>query len=232
LIKKIFISCKANLFRWILSVSLPVILMACSHRSERRGVLDAQNPSEQSNQFSKNENKMADQESPQREPESSKVRCSIAIEEERWSKGKPAFVSFVIENVSGSIIDMKIIPSFRLVEYSEKADSVGPSGERNQYWSPVDVTKNTTLSSQGALDVKLEKDQTLRSRIDLATLRWARSISAEWPSHDLFKTVSPGRYRSYLTIEELAQSEVQSIRQTKAPGTKTVRSNEVKVVIE
>jgi hypothetical protein len=204
--------------------------MGCSHTSERRGALNAQKPSEQSNQFPKKENKMADQGTAQSESES-KVRCSIAIEEGRWSKGKPAFVSFVIENVSDAIVDMRIIPSFRLVEYSEKADSVGPSGEGNQYWSPFDVTKNTMLSSPGALDVKLEKDQPLRSRLDLAALRWARSISAEWPSHDLFKTVSPGRYGLYLTIE-LAQSEVQSIRQPKAPGTKTIRSNEVKVVIE
>ncbi len=55
------------------------------------------------------------------------IKCSIVVKETCWSHGDPALVSVIIENVSGSGVNLKTIPEFTLNEM--------------QYLCPVDIER-------------------------------------------------------------------------------------------
>lgn len=212
-------------------VTILVIAMACGHRATPQRSLD-QKPSPTSNQAVTKPNQPSDQDVPESDTSSNKLKCSIAVEEESWSTGKPAYVSIVVENVSGSKIDWTVIPAFVLVLESEEANVDDVSYRRNQYWSPVDIKQNRALDLQQKAHIYLEKSESMRSKIDLTTLRWDRRISAIWPSQDLFTTVSKGRYQLYLDIQEPEPYGYRSVGSSKLPLVKHALSNTVHVEID
>ncbi len=212
-------------------VTILLIAMACGHTATPQQSLE-QRPSPNSNQAVNKPNSPLDHDAPQSETSSNKLKCSIAVEEESWSTGKPAHVSIVVENVSGSKIDWTVIPAFVLVLESEEADVDDISYRRNQYWSPVDIKQNRLLDLQQKAHIYLEKSESMRSKIDLTTLRWVRRISAIWPSRDLFTTVSAGRYQLRLDIQDPEPYGYKSVGTSKVPLHRYVLSNTVHVEIK
>lgn len=135
------------------------------------------------------------------------IKCSIAVEETRWSKGDPVLVSVVVENVSGSKINLKTIPMFTLNE--------------TQYGCPVDIVgEEHTLPPNARSNISLERGALINSRIDISKLGWGLCISSIWPAHNLYSLVPPGRYKLRLDIEVVGGGEP-----------KWIRSNEVEVDI-
>lgn len=135
------------------------------------------------------------------------LRCSIGIEETRWSKGNPVLVSVIVENVSGSKVNLKMIPTFTLNE--------------TQYWCPVDIVgEEHTLPANARSTISLERGALINSKIDISKLGWDLCISSMWPAQNLFSLVPPGLYILRLDIEVVNGGEP-----------KWIHSNEVKVYI-
>ncbi|MGH9908772.1 MAG: hypothetical protein ACRD8U_24705 [Pyrinomonadaceae bacterium] len=126
---------------------------------------------------------------------------------------------------------MKTIPAFIFV-LDEEADGDEFSARRNQYWGPVDIRENRALGLQQEAHINLEKSESMRSKIDLNTLRWERAIGAVWPSQDLFMTVPAGRYQLYLDIQESEPYGYRSVGSSKVPLVKHAVSNGVQVAIK
>lgn len=210
-------------------LTLLLIAMGCHGVSPRR-TLEPQGPSNSNQVVSQTNNTLAE-DPPQTEATSNKLKCSISIEEQIWSTGKPALVSFVVENISGSKLDLKAIPAFIFV-LDEEAGGDEFSARWNQYWGPVDVKENRALGLQQEAHINLEKGESMRAKIDLTTLKWERRIGAVWPSHDLFTIVSVGRYQVYLDIAESEPYGYRSVGSSKVPLVKHALSNTVHVVIE
>ncbi|MGH9955711.1 MAG: hypothetical protein ACREBC_01115, partial [Pyrinomonadaceae bacterium] len=99
-------------------------------------------------------------------------------------------------------------------------------------WGPVDVKENRALGLQQEAHINLEKSESMRSKIDLNTLRWERAIGAVWPSQDLFMTVPAGRYQLYLDIQESEPYGYRSVGSSKVPLVKHAVSNGVQVAIK
>ena len=135
------------------------------------------------------------------------LRCSIALEKTRWSKGDPIPVSVLVENVSESRVDLKTIPAFILNEM--------------QYWCPVDIVgENHTLPANARSIISLQPGTTTNSIVDISKLGWDRGISSIWPAQDLYSLVPPGFYKLRLDIE---------IVDGDNPG--WIHSNEIKITI-
>jgi len=130
------------------------------------------------------------------------LRCSIALEETHWSRGDPVLVSVVIENISGSRVNLKTIPAFTLDE--------------TQYWCPVDIVgEDHTLPANARSTISLERGASINSRIDISRLGWDRGISSIWPARNLYSLVPLGRYRLCLDIEVVDGHESERIRSNK-----------------
>jgi hypothetical protein len=115
------------------------------------------------------------------------LRCSIAVEETRWSQGGPALVSVIIENVSDSKVDLKTIPSFTLNEM--------------QFLCPVDIARGEyELPPNARSIINLDRDALIDARIDVSKLKWGMGLSATWPDNS-FYLVTPGRYKLRMDIE-------------------------------
>ncbi len=135
------------------------------------------------------------------------LRCSIDIAETRWSKGKPVLVSVMVENVSGSKVELRTIPAFTLNE--------------SQYWCPVDIGgEEHTLPANARSTISLEKGASTNTRIDISKLGWDRGVSSIWPAQNLYSLVPPGQYSLRLDIEVVNGGEP-----------KWIHSNEVEVAI-
>jgi hypothetical protein len=116
------------------------------------------------------------------------LRCSIAPEKTRWSKGDPVPVSVLAENVSGSTVDLMTIPAFILNEM--------------QYWCPVDIVgEDHALPANARSIISLQEGASINSIIDISKLGWDRGISSIWPAQNLYSFVPPGQYRLRLDIE-------------------------------
>jgi hypothetical protein len=135
------------------------------------------------------------------------LRCSINVEKTRWSKGDSVLVSFIVENVSRSKVDLKTIPAFTLDE--------------TRYWCPIDIVgKDHTLPANARSTICLEKGTSINSTINISRLGWDRCISSVWPAQHLYSLVPPGQYKLRLDIEVIDVDEP-----------KWIRSNEVEVFI-
>ncbi len=116
------------------------------------------------------------------------LRCSIDVEKTRWSKGDPALVSVIIENVSGSKVNLKTITIFTLNEM--------------QFVCPVDIEKGEqALPPNARSTISLEKDALMNLRIDISKLKWGMGVSSIWPDHSFYSLVPPGRYKLRMDIE-------------------------------
>jgi hypothetical protein len=135
------------------------------------------------------------------------IKCSIAVEETRWSKGDPVLVSVIVENVSGSKVNLKTISSFTLNEM--------------QYVCPVDIERGgQALPPNARSTISLEKDALMNLRIDISKLKWGMSVSSIWPEHSFYSLVPPGQYKLRMDIEVVDSG---------VP--KWIRSNEIAVDI-
>lgn len=135
------------------------------------------------------------------------LRSSIDTEETAWSRGNPALVSVLLENVSGSKVDLRTIPALRLNE--------------SEYWCPVDIEEEgQSLPANARSTISLEKGASVNVRIDLSKVGWDRGISSVWPAQNLYALVPPGVYRLRLDIEVIDGG-----------GPKWIRSNQVQVAI-
>jgi len=115
------------------------------------------------------------------------LRCSIAVEETRWSQGGPALVSVIIENVSEGKVDLKTIPLFTLNEM--------------QFLCPEDIARGEyELPSNARSIINLDRDALIDARIDVSKLKWGMGPSATWPDNS-FYLVTPGRYKLRMDIE-------------------------------
>jgi len=115
------------------------------------------------------------------------LRCSIAVEETRWSQGGTALVSVIIENVSGNKVNLKTIPSVTLNEM--------------QFLCPVDIARGEyALPSNARSVISLDRDDLINSRIDLSKLKWGMGLAATWPDNS-FYIISPGQYKLRMDIE-------------------------------
>jgi len=116
------------------------------------------------------------------------LRCSIDVEKTRWSKGDPALVSVIIENVSGSKVNLKTISTFTLNEM--------------QFVCPVDIERGgQALPPNARSTISLEKDALMNLRIDISKLKWGMGVSSIWPDHSFYSLVPPGRYKLRMDIE-------------------------------
>ena len=116
------------------------------------------------------------------------IKCSIALEEKCWSKGDPALVSVVVENVSEGKVNLKTIPSFTLNEM--------------QFYCPTDIVRGEyALPPNAHSIISLERGALINSRIDISKLKWGMGVSSIWPDHSFYSLVPPGRYKLRMDIE-------------------------------
>jgi len=135
------------------------------------------------------------------------LRCSIDVEKTRWSKGDPALVSVIIENVSGGKVNLKTIPTFTLDEM--------------EFICPVDIVRGErALPPNVRSIISLDRDALINSRIDVSKLGWGMGVSSIWPDHNLYSIIPSGRYKLRMDIEVVDSG---------LP--KWIRSNEIEVDI-
>ncbi len=116
------------------------------------------------------------------------IKCSIVVEEKSWSKGDPVLVSVIVENVSGSKVNLKTISSFTLNEM--------------QFYCPTDIVRGEyVLPSDAHSIISLERGALINSRIDISKLKWGMGLAASWPNNSFYNIVSPGQYKLRLDIE-------------------------------
>jgi hypothetical protein len=135
------------------------------------------------------------------------IKCSIALEEKCWSKGNPALVSVIIENVSEGKVNLKTIPLFTLNEM--------------QFYCPTDIVRGEyALPPDAHSIISLERGALINSRIDISKLKWGMGPAATWPNNSFYNIVSPGQYKLRLDIEVVDRG-----------MPKWIHSNEVEVTI-
>ncbi|MGH9958526.1 MAG: hypothetical protein ACREBC_15565 [Pyrinomonadaceae bacterium] len=129
-------------------------------------------------------------------------------------------------------MELRVTPAFFLRLESEGAKIDEFAARRNEYWGPVDIKENRDLGAPKSASISLEKNESLRSTIDLNNLKWELAIGAQWPSNELFALVPKGRYQFHLDIQESEPYGYRSVGSSKAPLVKHALSNTVHVVIE
>lgn len=116
------------------------------------------------------------------------LRCSIDLEKTQWTRGNPVLVSVIVENVSGSHINLTTIPAFTL------------NGDR--YWCPVDIFKEGyALPPNGRSTVYLEKGAAVNKTIDISRVKWGNTFAATWPDEDFYSLLPSGQYKLGMDIE-------------------------------
>lgn len=71
-----------------------------------------------------------------------------------------------------------------------------------EFWAPFDLQTFTPIGPNKASRLVLAPRETRKARIDLAALRWAKTISSIWPVQPLEKAVPAGTYDAQVTIEQ------------------------------
>ena len=151
------------------------------------------------------------------------LRSSISVETMHISRGGPFVVSVIIENVSGTRIDLKTISAFHLTNSSKSSpESTLAFGG---YWCPINPADKNPALHPGLIlafpsRLVMEKGTSVSATMDLTRHGWERSASSWWPARDFDSVVGPGKYVLRLDIQV-------------GPGTepKWIRSNEVEVMI-
>ncbi len=152
------------------------------------------------------------------------LRCAISVEKMPASKGSPFLISFVLENVSGTKVDLKAITSFRLVEASSAAEESGSSP--GLYWCPVNLADPNPKGKTGTIiatqsHLVIDKGAAIRATVDLTRYGWDKSTSSFWPVRDFDTVVNAGKY--YLRLDIQVES---------GANPKWVHSNQVDVVVK
>jgi hypothetical protein len=115
------------------------------------------------------------------------IRCSISPSEITLKRGVTPPITVIIEN--------------RTIEGKKFSVTAGFSLGMMEYWAPVklgDVSEH--LEANETFDLLLEAGELKKYQVDLAGLKWGKSISSVWPYRGLFSTVKSGRYRLSFSI--------------------------------
>jgi hypothetical protein len=151
------------------------------------------------------------------------LRCSISVEKMPVLKGSPFAVSMIIENISGTRVDLKTITAFHLVNSSKTSPE--STLQFGGYWCPINLADTNPAGKSGPIlatqsQVVLEKGTSLRATMDLARHGWEKSTSSWWPAREFDSAVVPGKYVLRLDIQVGSGTDP-----------KWIRSNEIDVVI-
>jgi hypothetical protein len=115
------------------------------------------------------------------------IRCSISSSEITFKKGIPAPVTIIIEN--------------RTIEEKTISVTAGFNLGRMEYWAPVKLGEvSEHLEANDTFELALEAGELKRFQVDLAGLKWGKSISSAWPYRGLFSAVKSGRYKLSFNI--------------------------------
>ncbi len=117
------------------------------------------------------------------------LKCYLETSSSQWVKGSPAIVNVSIENTSSEPKKILISSFFGI-------------GEMTGYWGPVKLSAvSEHLPANTHYELFLKAGQKKTFEVDLAKLKWERSISSIWPHRDLFDLVPSGNYKLSLDIE-------------------------------
>ncbi|MBZ5500107.1 MAG: hypothetical protein LAP85_27240 [Acidobacteriia bacterium] len=151
------------------------------------------------------------------------LRSSISVEKMPASRGSPFIVSVIVENISGTRVDLKTISAFDLRNSSKTSpESTLTFGS---YWCPVNLTDKNPAGKSGLIlaspsQLVMEKGTSIRATMDLTRHGWDKSVSSFWPARDFDSVVGPGTYIIRLDIQVGSGDDP-----------KWIRSNEVTAVI-
>jgi hypothetical protein len=151
------------------------------------------------------------------------LRSSIFVERTSVSKGNPFVVSVMVENISGTRMDLKAISAFHLRNSSRLSpESTLAFGS---FWCPVNLADKDSAGKSGPILASpsrfvLEKGASINATIDLGRHGWDKSNSSWWPVRDFASVVTPGNYTLRLDIQV-----------GEGADPRWIRSNEIKVVI-
>jgi hypothetical protein len=153
------------------------------------------------------------------------IRSSIRAEKPSVSSQGPFMVSIIVENVSGTAINMEKISLFKL----------GPSFDVPDYtflgfWCPVDFeyekpAQDKALIGGGRSRLVLAKGASIRVTLDLSRHGWAATSSSTWPDRRFETVVPKGQYQLRLDMELLDKP-------VDLSGHEWVRSNIVEINIK
>jgi hypothetical protein len=121
------------------------------------------------------------------------LMLSVSFQNRRLKIGDPALALVIIKNVSGNALSIQTIPAFT-VEY--------------QYWCPVDILNGgSNLPANTQVIISMEKDSSIKERIDISTLHCDEATSSRWPEHPFFEAIPKGRYVLRLEMETMGMYE-------------------------
>lgn len=151
------------------------------------------------------------------------LRSSILVEKTPVLRGSPFVVSVIVENISGTRVDVKTISAFHLRNSSKTSpESTLTFGS---YWCPVNLADKNPAGKSGLIlaspsQLVMEKGTSISVTMDLARHGWDKGTSSWWPARDFDSVVGPGKYILRLDIQVGVGADP-----------KWIRSNEVTVVI-
>jgi hypothetical protein len=132
------------------------------------------------------------------------LRCSLAIQERTWAKGRGVVVLIALENTSGQKISFKALP-FLVLSREYLAESGTPTLvelQRNEYWCPIDISRNgSALRANEYPTIVLETGESRSLRVDASKLGWNVVKGSTWPDRGLFAVVPPASYRLYFQVD-------------------------------
>lgn len=132
----------------------------------------------------------------------SNIKCSIAIAKTRIVKGEAVPVNIKVKNISGKKVNLRLIPTFQL----------------GNLWAPVDFKAGKRLLADTKMNLDLENDEEINSRIDIVKLGWDQTGSSIWPAKNLYSMVSSGKFKLFLDVYV-------------DNGNFSLRSNQIEVVL-
>jgi hypothetical protein len=152
------------------------------------------------------------------------LRTSIAVEKTPAVKGDTFVVSVIVENISGTRIDLNAISAFHLGNFSKTSPE--STLKFGSYWCPVHLADKNPDGKPGLIlaspsRLVMEKGTSIRAAIDLTRHGWDKSTSSWWPARDFDSVVTPGPYTLRLDIQVGGGADP-----------KWIRSNEVNIVIK
>jgi hypothetical protein len=154
---------------------------------------------------------------------SSGLRTSILVGKTSVSRGEPFMVSVIVENMSGTRLDLQAISAFHIRNLSKRAPESTLSF--GSYWCPVNLTIKNPEGKAGPIlaspsRLVLEKGASINVSMDLARHGWDKINSSWWPVRDFAAVVGPGNYTLRLDIQVGSGADL-----------KWIRSNDVNIVI-
>jgi hypothetical protein len=109
------------------------------------------------------------------------IRCSISSSEATLKKGVPAAVTVIIENRSIETKKFSVTTGFNM---------------GREYWAPVKLGPvSEHPDADETFELSVESGAQQKYQVDLANLKWGKSILSVWPYKGLFSVVKSGKYK-------------------------------------